>query len=212
MSSKPGAFPEPKQERSTATIQKLVDATIDMLNERGEAGVRVDDLLEITGISRGSLYHHFGGRDGLLVAAMAQQYSHLLATDIDSIEAVLGSVDSAEEMVARLVETTRDAQAPERAGQRLTRAAIIGASAARPLLAEALAAEQQKLTTRFTGLAAALQQRGWIRSDIEPEIIAVFIQAFTFGRVLSDISSQPADPDQWNMMVAAFVRDFLFTD
>lgn len=205
------AIPAPKQARAEVTVAQLIDVTIEALEEKGEAGVRIDDLLEETGITRGSLYHFFGDRDGLIVAAMAKQFGALVDEDLDEIERLSSTASSPEALLTALDGLTETVQSPERASRRLTRAAIVGASANRPLLAHALAGEQHRLATRLTQLVSQLQDQGLVRSDLSANAIAVFILSFTFGRVLSDIDAEPVDADEWITLVGALLRTLIVT-
>jgi TetR/AcrR family transcriptional repressor of nem operon len=53
-----------------STRQRLVDATADLLWERGYVGTSPAAVLERSGVGQGSLYHHFGGKQDLAVAAI----------------------------------------------------------------------------------------------------------------------------------------------
>jgi AcrR family transcriptional regulator len=203
--------PNPKQARAEPTVQTLVEATIDMLEERGEAGLRIDELLEVTGVSRGSLYHHFGGREGLIDAAMVVQFGRLVSADLDRMDSALVGAATLQEMLENLGTVAAETQQPDRAIGRLRRAAIIGTSATRPRLAAALAGEQQRLTDRFEELIRELQRRGWVRDDLGPRAIAVFVQAFTIGQMLSEIDNEPVPTDQWSEVVTTVILDALIT-
>src|SRR4051812_35587273 len=49
------------------TRQRMLDAALEVMRERGAAGVTVDEVLARSGAPRGSVYHHFpGGRSQLL--------------------------------------------------------------------------------------------------------------------------------------------------
>src|SRR4051812_14595395 len=53
------------------TRQKMVDAALQVLREKGAAGVTIDEVLARSGAPRGSVYHHFpGGRSQLLTEAL----------------------------------------------------------------------------------------------------------------------------------------------
>ena len=77
---------QPKQLRAVSTIDALVEATIKALGEVGEAGFRVEDVLQETGTSKGSLYHHFTNRDGLIEAATLVEFSRQIQEDTLAIE------------------------------------------------------------------------------------------------------------------------------
>lgn len=59
-----------QEERSTATRQALLDATVTCLADLGYAGTTSAAVAARAGLSRGAQLHHFGTRDKLVVAAV----------------------------------------------------------------------------------------------------------------------------------------------
>ncbi|RJO76697.1 TetR/AcrR family transcriptional regulator [Nocardia panacis] len=65
---------EPKQDRSRATRQRLLEATIDCLAELGWAAATVAVVAERAGVSRGAAQHHFPTREDLITAALEYMF------------------------------------------------------------------------------------------------------------------------------------------
>ncbi|MEE1755740.1 TetR/AcrR family transcriptional regulator [Streptomyces sp. SP18CS02] len=61
---------EPKQDRSRATRQRLLESAVACLAERGWAGSTVTVVAEHAGVSRGAAQHHFPTREDLFTAAV----------------------------------------------------------------------------------------------------------------------------------------------
>lgn len=61
---------EPKQDRSRLTRQRLLEATVRCLSERGWSATTLTVIADEAGISRGALQHHFRTRETLVVAAL----------------------------------------------------------------------------------------------------------------------------------------------
>jgi AcrR family transcriptional regulator len=59
-------------ERSAATREALLDATIDCLVEEGYASITTSRVSERAGLSRGAHLHHFQTRNALVAAAVEQ--------------------------------------------------------------------------------------------------------------------------------------------
>jgi len=88
--------PSPRRtqaERSQATRSALIDSGRRLFAERGFAGVPADDLVADAGVTRGALYHHFDGKDGLFRAVFEQIEVQLTAEIADATAAVPGSVE-----------------------------------------------------------------------------------------------------------------------
>nr|WP_296776796.1 TetR/AcrR family transcriptional regulator [Rhodococcus sp. (in: high G+C Gram-positive bacteria)] len=61
---------EPKQDRSRATRQRLLEATIASLADQGWVATTVGVVAEKAGVSRGATQHHFPTREDLITAAL----------------------------------------------------------------------------------------------------------------------------------------------
>ncbi|MFI9798506.1 TetR/AcrR family transcriptional regulator [Streptomyces sp. NPDC052302] len=58
----------PKQQRGEITAERLLDAALEAYVAEGLQGFTVKAVRERSGVSLGSLYHHFGSLDGLFTA------------------------------------------------------------------------------------------------------------------------------------------------
>lgn len=65
---------EPKQDRSRLTRQRLLEATVHCLAERGWPATTMTVIADEAGISRGALQHHFRTRETLVVAALEYMF------------------------------------------------------------------------------------------------------------------------------------------
>jgi AcrR family transcriptional regulator len=57
-------------ERGQATRAHLIDVATRLFTERGYDGTSIEAVLAESGVSRGSLYHHFPGKDALFWAVL----------------------------------------------------------------------------------------------------------------------------------------------
>ena len=81
--------PSAPQQRSESTVDLVLKAVIRRLEESGESHLTIDDILLETGVSKGSLYYHFGDREGLIYAARIAQYSSYLENDSEELRSGL---------------------------------------------------------------------------------------------------------------------------
>ncbi|QNE76769.1 TetR family transcriptional regulator [Streptomyces finlayi] len=68
----------PKQQRGTVTADLLLDAALRLYGAEGERGITVGAVTKASGVSLGSLYHHFGSIDGLVAELMHRWLTRLL--------------------------------------------------------------------------------------------------------------------------------------
>ena len=61
-----------------SVIQKheLVGIAGDLLRMKGYSGTSIDDIAKACGLTKGSLYHHFSGKEELALAALEQVHQH----------------------------------------------------------------------------------------------------------------------------------------
>jgi AcrR family transcriptional regulator len=75
-------------QRAEATRAALLTAARRLFTERGYENVATEEVVRAAGVTRGALYHHFGGKPGLLDAA----YQQLEAESTERVaKVVLGS-------------------------------------------------------------------------------------------------------------------------
>ena len=97
--------------KKTSTRDKLIHAMADALQRKGLHGVGLNELLEVAGAPKGSLYHHFpGGKSELAVAAIEHISQHidslfeqLFAQQADPLQAHGHSDEQADNLAALFV-------------------------------------------------------------------------------------------------------------
>ncbi|MFH5879935.1 TetR/AcrR family transcriptional regulator [Arthrobacter sp. NA-172] len=86
--------------RTNATKQRLFDASMELIGERGAAGVTVDEIAAAAGVSKGTVYYNFGSKADLIAQLLRhgvdimlgrlQTIEGLHADPLDAMEAMLG--------------------------------------------------------------------------------------------------------------------------
>lgn len=69
----------PRQARSRATTEAILDATARILGERGWMGITTNAVAETAGVSIGSLYQYFPNKQALIEAVTRRHFDEVLA-------------------------------------------------------------------------------------------------------------------------------------
>ena len=196
---------------SHPTREKLITTMVSLMDEHSLSTIQVDDVLRESNISKGSLYHHFENFEHLTEAALTHRFSISVDRSIELVSAAVQDARTAEEFVEKIIQVTTVTQGPERAKFRLERARVIGLSVNSPALAKSLEAEQDRLTDAMADVVREAQEKGWVSKTYDPKTIAVFMQAYTLGRVIDDVASdaQKVDSSDWNDVVNSAVKSLL---
>jgi TetR/AcrR family transcriptional repressor of nem operon len=90
-----------RQQSKVGVRQKLLDAALSLIREKGYASTSVDALCSEAGVTKGAFFHHFESKDALAVAA-ANHWSEITASffetapyhkHTDPLDRVLGYLD-----------------------------------------------------------------------------------------------------------------------
>ncbi|NCV97532.1 MAG: TetR/AcrR family transcriptional regulator, partial [Acidimicrobiia bacterium] len=84
--------------RRKPNIAEILVITLELLERDGESGFRLEDLMQRTGISKSSIYLHFGDRDGLLAAAFSKKFSEIVQESLSGLELLLNNVSDPRSM------------------------------------------------------------------------------------------------------------------
>lgn len=189
------------------TRQKLIAAFLQMAEDDYFRKIRVEDLLKKAGISNGSLYHHFSDFDDLLVEAMAHAFCVGINRSIQLLEGTLGKNNSREDLQLLFRKLTLDTLTPEGERQRVMRAKIMGATAQHSKLRTRVRAAQTQLTQKFQEMFVLAERKGLLKPGLDLHMAVVFIQAYTFGQIIDDMSEVKIDPDTWADWVVSILTD-----
>ena len=169
---------------------------MELLDERGPDGFTIDDVLVRSDASASSLYHHFGNREGLVVAAQRERYRQtMMREDLANLRAGL-AVQTTEELfdyiAAQLLRIATDPPALEIRRDRL---AMAGRALHSPELAEASRGYQQRFLDVIQQIYDGAQARGLINADLDTRAYCAWFHGMTLGRTVTE--GGPVDAEAW---------------
>jgi AcrR family transcriptional regulator len=188
------------------TKAKLIEATSKLLKTVDRAHLTSDMILEESGISKGSLYHHFEDLDELIEAALIQRYARWVDASIELMTQLLTSAESSDDIYSGLTGITRRTQSDEFRAERQNRIDVLSRAGSSKRFAKLLGEEQQRLTDALTDLIREAQERGFYKKEVDARAIAVFIQAYTVGKIVDDFNENKVDPEEWVNLINLVIK------
>ncbi len=186
----------------------LVETVVELLENTKPADIQADKVLEISGISKGSLYHHFEDLGELVEAAQVARYSKWISISVDVMTNILPKAKNLDELRASLAAVTKATQRHDLAKYRLERARALADAEGNPRFQKAMALETDRLTSLLEDLCREVIEKGWFRKDLNPRALAVFIQAYTLGKLVDDFSPNKVSEDDWNDLINGIVINY----
>jgi AcrR family transcriptional regulator len=192
------------------TKEELIKTVVVLLDSLTLDEITSEKVLEISGISRGSLYHHFQDFAELLEIAQVRRFSRYVDASIAVLTELFSSVNTRDELVENLTEVSKTFQAPTLADSRIERLTVISNVMHNPRMANVLGEEQERLTETIADLYRDLQKCGLANPDLHPRTAAVMFQAYTLGRSVDDFTVNHMDQDNWLYAVKLVVENIFF--
>lgn len=189
----------------------LIETAVKLLDTQLPHEIAVDEILEQSGISKGSLYHHFEDLAELLEAAQVARYADWVDRSMALIIAIMSKAKTKEDLFEGVKKMTSLTQSAEFKGFRYERARTIGNSQGHKRFQDLLAAEQQRLTSGLTDIIREVIEKGFFHKKLNPHVAAIFIQSYTLGKIVDDIVTNPVNSQDWDDFVNQMVFKSMFS-
>jgi len=192
------------------TKKLLVETVIELLENKKPNEILAEEVLEISGVSKGSMYHHFEDLQELVETAQLMRYSKWIDASIEFMTKYVLGATTKENFIESLRKLTELTQSVDRKGARAERARALAACFDNPRMAKAMGAETQRHTDALADIIQEVQNRGLVRADVDPKAVAVFIQSYTLGKMVNDYNPTPVSDEVWvNLITDMAIRTFV---
>ena len=179
------------------TARALIDSTLELLETHAVYEVTLEQVLEKSSISVGSLYHHFKDFPELMDFALVEKYVQFTKVNVEGMAHVLETAKSAKDYHDKILKLLEFTHSVSNSELRKMRAYILSQATIRPDLGVLIRGVQSELTNNLCEIIGEAQKRGWIQPIIKPVILATFIQAYGIGRIVDDLADSHMDNDEW---------------
>lgn len=202
-------FPVPVQQRAAETVRAAIDATVWLLERHPEDQVTLEAVRERSGVSQGSLTHHFGGREGLLATAHVERYSRSVTADTEFLGGFAGALDDPEAFATVLLGMIEDMLSPARQEVRWLRLSAVAAALGDPALIETISDRYTTLSDHLAALIDVAPEHGILAPDVDVRTVALLVSMHAQGLVLDDLAGTQVSAHAWSRILVAFVSAFL---
>lgn len=180
------------------TKQRILNAAIRILERDVEENLRIADICKKAGVSAPSVYHFFADRAELIDSAFEKMFSEgQLQMGRRFVDATYECASSGEfaAVIDKLVTMTFS---PKRRKIRRRRASVLGRSQFSPNLAKRLANFQHESNKTIAEGLRFAQAKGWITSDVDPEMFAAWFIGIATARVFIEFDGQHRKSAAWD--------------
>lgn len=179
-----------------STRERLIAATLELIDERGESKVKVNDVVDRAGTTTGSLYWFFDSRQHLINTALSERYVTHMRVVLESVrEIVKASPDPLATMAGTFVDPTE----PARVTARRHQIRVLADALHDPQLGVEVARVQKDFLGIVTGIIEEGQRNGQVRQDIDAYSAALTIQCIAIGLAVADLSPElMPSPVDWS--------------
>ncbi len=192
------------------TKQTLIDTVVTLMDTQPAMEINSDQVLEISGISKGSLYHHFEDFPELVEHAMVARFARFVDNSVVMLNGVITSAKTRADLVEGLKKVTRATQAQELTRHRSERVTAIAKAIRIPRMKALLGEEQERLTDALADLFRESVECGWGDPTLDPRVVGVMVQAYTIGKIVDDITPTRMDAENWNQAIDSVLDKVFF--
>lgn len=185
-----------RQQRAIDKIDAVIEATAAALELEGDAGVRIAEICKATGVAYGTVYHHFGDRNGLIRAAQFARLRDQPGQDIAAFAGALDGDDPAANFVTQLLDICRGLADPARGKVRLMRTSVLTTAQHDPEFLPAVSELETQVMADLVATIDRAKTAGIADSSLDSLALAAYIAAVAYGLVLLEFNEQRPDQDR----------------
>ena len=190
--------------------QELIDVAIDIIQSQGIDALRIEDVCERVGVSKGSLYWHFSDREGLIREALLEQLYRLGDEQLSIFSDAVDTAAGRDEYLVRIAGAFVDPFDKAQVEARWQRLEMIATTRRDPKLSAIMNEIQQRHHRYLTDVMEKAAERGILRKDVDPAAIAAMVAAIGLGsNILSLLGDRAPTPEAWQASLLVMI-DMLF--
>lgn len=190
--------------------KELIDVALTIIINDGIDALRIDDICEKVGVTKGSLYWHFQDREGLVRAALFEQLRQLSETQLASLDDAIENATSRDEYLVKVARSLANPFDTNESENRWERWEMLARARRDPELKQFMTEIQKRYQHFVTSVMTKAKDRGVLRGDVDPAAVAAAITALALGsNHLSYLGDEGPTQSAWNDLMLKMI-DMLF--
>ena len=187
------------------TKRLLVETVAKLLESKNQNEISAEEVLEVSGVSRGSMYHHFKDFPELIETAQISRYTKWIDSSIDFLTSHVATARTQKDLRKSLRILTELTQSDARKGARAERAQALAACMQNSRMEEKMGRETQRLTDAIADVTNEVKNKGLFREDVDSKTLATFIQAYSLGKIVNDYNPTGVSEEEWNEFIMKII-------
>lgn len=172
---------------SKPAAERILEAAKSEIDERGVLGFRVLEVSEKAKAAVPLIYRHFGGRNGLVAAALADQFESIMTDEIERVHQAIA--ESPTLSIVELLEFLPLPNRPEASAVRWKRLSAMATARELPELQVRLAEAQIRINDAFEQVITEALQKLQTPVPIQPRALSLLFQSVVIGFTINDLDS-----------------------
>lgn len=188
------------------TAAAIVREAKTIIDERGEAALRVTELAERCEIAPSVLYHHFRDRDDIIAAVRVAEFTARVESSLAQINTVSLSQENFAAVVSMIVDEMSDPRNETRRQYRHERMQALVAARLNSTLQQRLTETQVQLSDRVIAMVKQAQSENLVDNTLDASAVAFLLEVIPLGTALANVyGNNLPSPDAWREVMTRLV-------
>lgn len=186
-----------KRSDGIATSERLMAEAAKEIQRFGIENFDVQRVMDRAQATNGSLYHHFGSKNGLIAAAEVQELVRHLSSDNRVFRAMVEECRTRAEFSKAIDRVVEAVASSTRSGVRVWRARAITLALDNKKVAKTVRNAQIEETKHAAETLRIAQERGFVDTAVDLEAVSYWMQGQFFGFVLLESGDTDRLRHEW---------------
>jgi len=180
------------------TRSLLIAAAVELIDQFGEDGLRLQQVAEMVGVSEPSVYHFFKNRTALVEEAQIVRYRRSYFEVLIPFATAVSLADTRDEFEKAVRKVLALSYVPERNAMRLTRLSVLGRAQSSEVIAKAVVDINFEVVSELARVITDVQSKGWLDKHHDAMALGYWLAGQFTSRVMAELDPERVSLDEWD--------------